>query len=883
MARSGLLPHDYLPTPEEVRGAPAEALARDGMAEVVELEQPGMLPGAANGVTFAEGDNGDTIVDFAPGEDLLTPGGAMDANDHYANLAEFVDESALDALAQEVCEGVEADENSRKDWHDRLARGLELLGLKDVEDSALGPLKVAKAAHHPLLAEAQVQFQARAYAELFPPKGPAKGLVLGNSTREREDQATRVSDYINYQLTVEDRAYLEESDQLLFMVSMEGSEFKKCSHDPVRDMNVSRWVRGEDFLVPYSATSLETAPRYTHRFNESHNEFLKKQRAGLYRDVEIPQPASTSGGNESTAVTIAKDAVEGKTPQDRPEDAEHTMYEQHLDWNLKGFEDLDEEGKPTGVALPYIVFVEKESQKVLGIYRNWREKDQTKKLKRVWFAHYKFLPGTGFYGFGFLHTIGGLSAAATACLRIILTGAIYSSVPGGLKTKDARVAGNIEIEPGVFKDVESTAEELSKAFWSPDFKQPSEALFKVLGLLTELGQRFAQTHEAVVGDAKNTGPVGTTIALIEQGSKVFSGIHRRMHTALGYELRLLAELNGHYMPDEGYPYEVPGASRQVFKEDFDDRVDIVPVSDPNIHSSTQRIAIAQTKLELANAAPDLFDRREAFLDMLRAVSPNDADTERLMPERAKAQRCDPITENTLAMVGRPIRVYPGQHDEAHIIVHMGALQMMAAQGSAAGEFAQQALIAHVAEHEAYKMRKEMMMAMGVKLPPVDIYAEPGKKAVQFELPPQIEDQIAVRAAQVMQAMLAQLQAAQAVQQQAAAGPEGEAEHQVEEQRKDESAKRAEQRKDLALQSQIDRDDAKAGLDPATVKAAGSFLAERGLERAITPRALAVTARALGKPFEDVVRMIMYASNQGQGMGPAPMASRISPGGGRAPL
>jgi hypothetical protein len=867
----------YLPSEAELRAAPPEVLARDQVADVIDIEQAPGAAGAFGDFSIMDAMDGSSVVDFAPGDPSMPEADAGDPDEHYANLAEFLTEGELDDLAEQVVEGAEADEQSRSEWFTRLARGIELLGLKDADDAEIGPLKIAKAAHHPLLAEALVQFQARAYAELFPPKGPAKPLVLGKLTPEREAQGARVADFLNYEVTQRDRAYLEERDQLLFMVGLEGSEFTKCARDPATGRNVARWVRGEDFLVPYNATTLETATRYTHRYRESHNDFMKKVRAGFYRDIRVPQPATTD--DSATEVKIAKDAAEGQKDPQRIEDAEHVILEQHLDWDLPGFEDLDEFGQPTGVALPYIVLVEKESRKVLGVYRNWGEDDPVVREKLVWFAHWKFLPGTGFYGFGFLHTIGGLSAAATACLRIILTSAIFSSIPGGFKTKDARIGSNIQLEAGVFKEVESTSEELSKAFWSPDFKQPSEALFKALGLLTELGQRFAQTHEAVVGDAKNTGPVGTTIALIEQGSKVFSGIHRRMHTALGYELKLLAQLHGEHMPDEGYPYEVPGASRQVFKEDFDDRVDVVPVSDPNIFSSTQRIALAQTKLELANSAPDLYDRREAHRDMLLAISPNDDDIERLMPDAAKVQRCDPITENALAMVGRPIRVYPDQNDEAHITVHMGQMQILMAQGSPAGEFARQALIAHVAEHEAMKMRKDMMMAAGIQLPPLDIYAEPGEPSVEFQLPPQIEDQIAVMAAQVMQAMVAQLQQQQAAEA-AAPGQQADQDHEAEQARADDSAKRKEAREDMKVQAQIEREDAKAGLDPATVKAAGAFLAERGMQGAMTPRQLAVTSRALGRPFSDIVRMVMMFQSGGQGSGPAPIAARTSPGGNR---
>ena len=870
--------HPFLP------GAAREPEAGPLRSEEIDVESP-FLRLIDAGVGFSEGENGDVMVDFSPDDAMSET--SSDPDDHYANLAEHVSHSELDRLAQEVTEGFDADVTSRTDWFEKLSRGIELMGMKDTPDSALGPLKIAKAATHPLLAEALVQFQARAYAELYPPRGPAKCDVVGERTPEREDQADRVSGFMNYELTVTDRAYLEESDQMVMMLGLEGSEFKKIYRDPVRGRNLSRWVRAENLLVPYSATSLETASRITHSYNETHNEYLKKVRAGLYiEDKAVAAPSDMA--DSRTAVTVAKDAAEGKTPDQRPEDAEHQILEQCIDLNLAGFEDMVD-GEQTGVALPFIVMVEKESRRVVGIYRNWRAKDEQNKERVIWYAHFKFLPGTGFYGFGFLHTIGGLTAAATACLRIILTGGIYASVPGGLKSKDARIAGSIEIEPGVYKEVESSAEELSKALWTPDFKQPSEALFRVLGLLTELGQRFAQTTEAVVGDAKNTGPVGTTIALIEQGSKVSSGIHRRMHVALGYELRLLAELYGVYAPEEGYPYNVPGQSRQVFAQDFDDHIDVIPVSDPNIFSSTQRIALAQAKLELANNAPDLYDRREAHASFLRALDPNAGaeDIDRLMPPRDKVQRCDPVTENALAKIGKPIRVYPDQNDEAHITVHMADLQMMTMQQSVTLQVAQPVLLAHMAEHEAQKLRKAMAANLGMQLPPMNMYAEAGEPLVQ-ELPPEIEDQIAVQSAQVMQQMLAQMQQAMAQQQaqpgeadaasdaQAreadAAGKQAGAEQDLK--IKDEAATREQARRDVGVQAEVDRADAKAGMDPATIRAAGQFLTQRGLERAINPRSLAVTSRALGKSFDDVVRMIQWSNSGGQGAGPSPIASRL---------
>lgn len=867
------------------------------MPDMAEVEMDGGLGafGLDGGISIEEGPDGAIVIDFAPA-DAVSEGG--DPGDHYANLAEHIDQTELSRIGMEICEGVDADIKSRDQWNERLAKGLQVLGISIPSDAEMGVLKVAKAIHHPLLAEALVQFQARAYAELFPPGGPAKCAALGKRTRAIADQAQRVEDFLNYQLTLQDRPYYEESDQLLFMLGLEGSQFRKVYQDPLLKRNVCRWVRAEHFVVPYSATSLETATRYTHILKETKNDVLKRMKAQYYRAETLEPP--TDAGADRTTLTVAKDEAEGKEPEIRDEDAEYTTYECHIDLDIKGFEDVTEEvdqlgaPKPSGIALPYVVLVDKETQKVRAVFRNWKESDP-EKTKRVWFAHYKYLPGTGFYGFGLLHTIGGLSNAATALLRLIVASAGFAGMQGGAKTKSGRgLPSNFTLEFGEYKEVDLTAEELAKAFWTPAFKEPGESLFKVLGLIQELAQRFASTTEAMVGDAKNTGPVGTTLALIEQGSKVATGIHKRCHIALGYELRLLADLDGEYTPAEGYPYDVVGDSRQVLREDFSDKVDVSPVSDPNIFSSTQRIAMAQAELQLADSAPDLYNRREAHLRMLRALRVEDPET--LLPDREKLKRCDPVTENALAMTGHPIKVFQDQEHDAHNAVHLGDLKIMLAQGSPSAATFQQVILPHIAEHEAMALRVKMMQAMGMNLPPLDLYGEAGEEGDEVpELPARVENQIAVRAAQVMQGLLAQLQQAQAAAQgdgqAGGAAADGAQERQQAEQahqqeqgqadaatgadikRKDAAAAADLRRKDIALHAQVDREDAKAGLDPATVKAAQQYLAQRGLDRAIAPRQLSVVSRALGKSFDDVVQMIMYLEKGGQGMGAAAQTRR----------
>ncbi len=854
---------------------------------VVQMPGMPMRESMGDGTAVESLADGSVVVDFdGNGSGLPEEDAQSDPQDHDANLAEHISLTDRAVIAQEVIEGVDTDLESRKPWFDLMANGLKRLGVEmnDTDAANLKAFKIAKNVTYPLISEAIVQFQARAIAELFPPQGPVKGQVIGERTRDKEEQSKRVEDYMNYHLTREDKPYFAQTDKMMFLLPVEGSIFRKVCRDYIHRKNVSRMVQAEHFVVPYGATDLETAPRFTHRHVDmSPNDLKKLQASGFYlKDVVLAPPSERTTGQGDETMTEAMDEASGTTePTNRPEDTPHTIEEQYCELDLPGFEDKDEFGEKTGIKLPYIVHVERESQVVLAIYRNWEEDDQLK-TKKIPFAHYRYLPGTGFYGWGLFHAIGGLDAAATALVRTIIVGGAFSSVPGGLKTKDARVAGSIELEPGVYKDTDSTYDELKNAFFTPDFKSPSESLFKVLGLLVEAGQRFMSTTESMVGDAKNTGPVGTTVALIEQGSKVFSGIHKRCHAAAGEEFVLLAKLHYKYTPEEGYPYDVPGASRTVYRQDFDERVDVVPVSDPNIFSSTQRIAISQATLELSLQAPDLFDRREAFRRMLEALRVPDPDG--VMPDRSKVERCDPVTENSLAMVGKPIRVFLDQHHDAHIAVHMAQLELSVAQGQPNMELFQSVMIEHISEHHAVGIRLKLMQDIGIPLPPMNLHGDDPKEPVVPPVPPEVENEIAVRAAEMMTSLVQQLRQAQSAQAAAPAQAEQQAQdeaHVADQQRQDEAAARKEERENLKVQSQIDREDAKAGIDPATVKKAQEYLAQRGLDRAITPRQLAVVSRTLGKSFDDVVRVLMAFGRGGQGGGPSPY---VMPGygGERAP-
>lgn len=789
-----------------------------------------------------------------------------EADDHYANLAPFLSSSDLNNLANDVHEMVMNDIDTRRPWVERMARGLKMLGLVGQDKE---PIKGRSGVVHPLLSEAIVQFQSRAGPELFPSTGPAKAVVVGEKTKEKSDQAERVKDYLNYQSTIEDEDYYDESDRLLFLSPFEGSVFRKCYHDPITNNNVRRLVRAEHMIVPYSATSLQNASRYTHVLMYSQDEMKELQTSGFFVDAPLATPSSA--GTEVSSYDAAKDEAEGKTnPSRRDEDNEHTVYEVNLYCVIPGFHEDEKR------ALPYVVTIERDSMKVLAIRRAWEEDDDLKR-RDVQMVHYVFIRGDGFYGYGLIHLAGGIGDAATDLLQSILDSAAFSGLQSGFKAKEAKFKAGVELEPGKFIETELSADELKNAFHSPPFKEVPMSLVSILGVLVEAGQRFVSTTEATIGDANNTGPVGTTVALIEQGSKVHTAIHRRLHVSLGKELRILAKLNGKYLSEDGYPYAVGDDSRVIYRKDFDSRVDVIPVSDPNIFSQTQRIAIAQTQVQLADANPDMIDRRTAYKRMLEAIGAYDVDE--LMPDKKKIDRCDPVTENALAMVGRPIKSFADQNHDAHIAVHMGQLQLAQAQGLPGLEMFQQAIVAHVQEHMAINQRMKMSQMIGMPLPPMMLDAEPGSPTTQ-PLPHEVENQIAVSAAQATQQLLQQLaQATSAPQQQQPQDAVSEAtkDQQVlmAEKRKEQQSVAEERRKDMRLMAEVERSDAAAGIDPKSVKEAREFLMSKNARNdTITARRLAVFSRELGLSFDRTLELLMSLQSAGQGQGPSPIAESM---------
>jgi uncharacterized tellurite resistance protein B-like protein len=683
----------------------------DGYLEEIESDE--MESSMHEGAAISQ-DGDDIVVDLEGRTDRDT----SDSSDHDANLAELLDEDERLKIGLELIDMVKEDEESRDKWKRRLVSGLEIIGVEEIptESSAFDGSSTVT---HPAIAEAMVRFQANAMEELFPAEGPVKTKVIGVGSPELEDQALRVQDFMNYQLTEEDDEYFDSTDMMTMYLPYSGSAFKKVYYDEVTGMTTSRFVTAEDLIVPYDATSLKTASRYTHKYKLTGNEINAKIDVGEFLASEALDPSGlgieqTSGENSSQIPDISDD----REPFRAEDDLVYEIYEVHAEMI---FEEFDE---PNGsddnqVALPYVLTIEKDSGEILAIRRLWREDDE-KRRKRIHFIHYKFLPGLGFYGWGYLHIIGSLGKAASGALRALLDGSATASLQGGFKSKESKVSGEFVFTPGVWKDVDMTAEDLAKSFYTPPFKEPSPALFHTLELLVGGIQNFSSTTEAMTGAADNKGPVGTTLALIEQGSKVYSGIHKRMHKAARFEFKLIAQLNYEHMDDE-YPFEVIGGDRTVFKDDFDGRVDIIPVSDPNIYSNVQRVAQAQAILELVQSDPELYgedSRREAHMEMFKALRVGSP--ERFLPDTSP-KRLDPVTENQMILTGQAVSAFPEQDHQSHIQAHQVFMQEAAGMGLG-DEILQAGMLnmnAHIAEHHAHAYRLRIEQQLGIELPDTD--------------------------------------------------------------------------------------------------------------------------------------------------------------------
>lgn len=718
-------------------------------------------------------------VDFNPGAGRVSQD---DSEEHSANIMYDLSRTELADLANEVIEWVEVDLESRKDWEQRMEQAMELLGLNNVPLEDL-PFDGASAVTYPLIGEAVVQFQARAIEEIFPSEGPVKVKMVGERTKEKEDQAERVKNHMNYQILDQDRSYFWEVDAMLFYLPLGGSAFKKTYYDPVSEMTVSRFIKSPDFIVPYIATSLQTAPRYTHRMFKNDTEMAKLFESGFWEEVELPATVPYSTDSTDDRERQHQDSADSRSAEVHSDDNVYTIYECHCDLSL----DADQEMYGKSSPLPYVVTVNLETREVLSIRRNWKEGD-TRFQKRIWFTHYKYLPGLGFYGFGLLHLIGSVAEATSGTIRALLDSAAFANMQGGYVSNDAKFKpGDDHITPGLYKEVNMTAEELQRAFYTPPFKDPSPALAKLFELLLDAGKSFSNTTEVLTGEASNTGPVGTTIALIEQGSKPFSAIHRRLHMAAAEEFALRAELNYEFLPDE-YPYKVEDAESVVLRDDYDGRVDVIPISDPNIFSSTQRIAQGQALVELADSHPSIYNQMECHERFLKAIRIPDYEG---VLQKHEPMREDPISENMKILQGQGPQAFIDQDHDAHIQVHINFLNGLAPE---AVEMMAPIMQAHLAEHYAFKYWVEMNRRMGGQLP------QPGQFNPDQPMPPEVETQLAQQAA-----MVPQIQ----IMDQSMSPDEEEESFEREEARKDDAHAREQRRLDEKAMADIERKELEA--------------------------------------------------------------------------
>ena len=663
-------------------------LDMEDLAAEVELELPGSMDdnvvafeGVAEGmdIEMIPDEDGGVTIDFDP-QDQRGKG-----DDFYMNLAEEIPDRELSRIAGELMSEFDSNKSGRQEWEDAYANGLELLGFSYEERAQ--PFRGASGVTHPLLAEAATQFQAQAFNELLPASGPVRTAVLGAETREKEQQAIRVKQFMNYYITNVMEEYTPELDQMLFFLPLAGSTFKKVYYDETKGRAVSKFVPAEHLVVPYETSDLESCPNITQVLRMSLNDLRKKQVSGFYLDI----PVLPSQG-DSSSVDDEIQRIDGVTPSQIDYDC--TILECHVDLDLEGYEEEDEDGEATGIKIPYVVTISQDNGQVLSIRRNYREEDENKK-KIQYFVHYKFLPGFGFYGLGLIHTIGGLSRTATAALRQLIDAGTLSNLPAGFKARGLRIRDDDDpLQPGEFRDVDAPGGAIRDSLMPLPFKGPDQTLFNLLGFVVQAGQRFATITDLKVGDGNQQAAVGTTIAMLEQGSRVMSAVHKRLHYAMRIEFKMLARVMSESLPQE-YPYSVEGAESAVMASDFDDRIDVVPVSDPNMFSQAQRIALAQTKLQLAGAAPELHNMYEVYKDMYEALGVKDIDrVMKSIPDEEPTPK-DPAQENIDSMDMVPLQAFEGQEHEAHIMAHMvfGSTPMVAGMPAIA-----MALQKHIMEH-----------------------------------------------------------------------------------------------------------------------------------------------------------------------------------------
>tara|TARA_B110000902_G_scaffold84403_2_gene100212 strand:+ start:953 stop:3493 length:2541 start_codon:yes stop_codon:yes gene_type:complete len=727
----------------------------------IDVSSPEMFEGGAEVIDDGQGG---AIVQAMSMADEMDQGELIPFE---SNLAEFLDDSTLGELSSELRGMYEDDLESRSEWETAYVNGLDLLGLKTEERST--PFEGASGITHPLVAESVTQFQAQAYKELLPAGGPVRTSVLGLKTKEKDAQATRVKDFMNYQLTEVMEEYDPDMDQMLFYLPLSGSTFKKVYFDQTKQRAVSKFIPAQDLVVPYSASDLQTASRVTHVLRMEMNDVAKMQYAGIYRDVDLS--ASDDSGQDPVRQKVNE--LEGLSKN--YSDDVLTVLEFHASLDIEGFEDLDPQtGEPTGINLPYIVTLDNSSGEVLAIRRNYDEMDVLKR-KRQYFVHYKFMPGLGFYGFGLIHMIGGLGRAATSLLRQLIDAGTLANLPAGFKARGVRVRNNDEpLQPGEWRDIDAPGGSIRDAIVPLPYKEPSAALASMLGGLVNDGRRFVALADQQTSDMGKDAPVGTTVALLERGMKVMSAIHKRMHYAQKTEFRLLARIFAENLPPM-YPYEVAGAPVQVKGEDFDDRVDVLPVSDPNIFSMSQRVTLAQTQLQLAQSNPQMHNLHAAYRRMYQALEVQNIDE--ILPPEPQPEPQDPATENATIIGGQPPKAFPQQDHDAHIKAHVSLLELSVLQQTPP---VLAALFSHVLEHvhmkartmvqqEVEQMQAQQMQQMQQGMAQMQVLAQSGairpevaqqqmqqmqmQGQQQAQIPP---DQIEARVAQIENELLTEV-------------------------------------------------------------------------------------------------------------------------------
>jgi len=675
-------------------------------------------------------EDGGMIIDFEEGAEFGTP--SFDDN-----IAEFMADDQLESLASELIQYFNADKQSRKDWEETYTKGLDQLGLK-LEERTL-PWQGACGVFHPLLTESVVRFQAESITEIFPAKGPVDVRIVGDIDQETQNQSVRVKDYLNYLLTEKMTEYRTETEKLLFNLPLAGSAFRKIYYDPTLNRPASMFVPAEDFVVSYGASDLTTCDRATHIMKKSTNDIKKLQVIGFYKDVNLQEPSEDLTNIESkySELTGEKQSYEN--------DNRHTILEMMVDLDLEGFEDR-QGGQVTGIALPYVVTLDYQSSKILAIRRNFIESDPLKK-RRQHFVHYQYLPGMGFYGFGLIHLIGGIAKSATSLLRQLVDAGTLSNLPGGLKSRGLRIKGDdTPIMPGEFRDVDVPGGAIKDNITFLPYKEPSTTLYSLLQNIVEEGRRFASLADMKVSDMNNQAPVGTTLALLERSLKVVGSVQSRIHNSMKQELRILSKIIFDFGPTE-YPYEIKG--KELIKEDFDGRIDVIPVSDPNASTKAQKIMQYQAALQLSQQAPQMYNMEELHRQMLDVLGIKDAD--KIVPLETEIEPTDPVSENMNMLNRKPVKAFMYQDHEAHIKVHLSAMndpkmrELVGQSPNANAILA--AFTEHITEHIAFQYRKEIEKQLGAPLPPPE---EP--------LPEDIELRLSELVAQASERVLADSQA-----------------------------------------------------------------------------------------------------------------------------